>query len=345
MALQRVRPEPVDFARVTRYVMFLAILLAIIAILFLGAAITAVGVMRIERAHRPAGAFVPVDGGHLHVVDLAPARAPAGPPIVLLHGASGNLEDLRLTLGTLLACAHRVILIDRPGHGFSDRPGGAADASPGRQAALIAQALARLGVARAVVAGFSLSGAVASACALDFPDRVAGLVLLAPVTHPWDGGIDWYNKLAVAPGLGPLFAHTLVLPLGVAMFARAVAATFAPQAVPQDYVRRSAGRLLLRPREFIANAQDLSALKAFVTAQVPRYRGLAAPTVIIAGDRDSTVSPEINARAAAALIPNARLVVLEGIGHMVPHAAAEAIAAEIEGLVARIADREPRMAK
>jgi pimeloyl-ACP methyl ester carboxylesterase len=289
--------------------MLVDVLLVIIAILVLGAAITAVGVVRLERAHRPAGIFVPVAGGRLHVVDLAPARPSAAPPVVLLHGASGNLEDLRLTLGSILARAHRVILIDRPGHGFSDRPGGIADASPGRQAALIAEAL-------------------------DFPERVAGLVLLAPVTHPWNGGVGWYNKLAAAPLVGRLFAYTLVLPLGLVLFARAAASTFAPQIVPPDYARRAAGRLVLRPPEFIANAQDLAALKAFVTAQVPRYREIAAPTVIIAGDRDTTVSPKINARAAAALIPDAKLVVLEGIGHMVPHAAAEAIAKEIETIAA-----------
>jgi pimeloyl-ACP methyl ester carboxylesterase len=104
--------------------------------------------------------------------------------------------------------------------------------------------------------------------------------------------------------------------------------------VPRDYARRAAGHLVLRPPEFVANAQDLAALKAFVTAQVPRYREIAAPTVIITGDRDSTVSPEINARAAAALIPNAKLVLLRGIGHMVTHAAAEAIATEIETIAA-----------
>ena len=112
--------------------MLLDVLLTIVAILVLGAAITAIGVVRIERAHRPAGAFVPVAGGRLHVVDLAPPRPSNGPPVVLLHGASANLEDLRLALGTLLARAHRVILIDRPGHGYSDRPGGIADAPPAR---------------------------------------------------------------------------------------------------------------------------------------------------------------------------------------------------------------------
>src|SRR5262249_30466227 len=150
--------------------MLVAVAVAVIAILGLGAAITVVGVAQINRAHRPDGIFVPVSGGRLHVVDLAPAKADDGPPVVLLHGASGSLEDQRLTLGTKLAASHRVILIDRPGHGFSDRLGGVADASPARQAALIAEALDKLGISRAVIVGHSLAGAVATAFALDFPD-------------------------------------------------------------------------------------------------------------------------------------------------------------------------------
>ena len=315
--------------------MIVAVVVAIIAILGTGAAITALGVARLARAYQPAGIFVPVAGGRLHAVDLAPAEPSRSMPVVLLHGASGNLEDQRLTLGNRLARSHRVILIDRPGHGFSDRPGGAADASPGRQAALIAEALVRLGVERSVIVGHSLSGAVATALALDFPERVAGLALLAPVTHPWKGGISWYNTLAAAPALGPLFARTLVVPLGLMLFAPGVESAFAPQSAPTDYARLAASRLLLRPDEFIANAQDLAALKAFVTAQVPRYREIKAPTVIITGDRDRTVWPETHAQAIAALIPNAKLIVLKDIGHMLNHAAPEAIAAEIDALAKR----------
>src|SRR5689334_15681366 len=223
----------------------LACVIAIVAILGIGATITAIGVARLERAHRPAGQLVPVTGGRLHVVDLAPARPTDAPPIVLLHGASGNLEDQRLTLGAALAARHRVILVDRPGHGFSDRPGGAADASPGRQAALIAQALARLGVPRAIVVGHSWSGALAAALALDFPERVAGLVMLAPVTHPWPGGISWYSQLASTPVIGRLFAETCAFPLGSLLIARGVESVFAPQVPPADYVRRAATRLVL----------------------------------------------------------------------------------------------------
>jgi pimeloyl-ACP methyl ester carboxylesterase len=252
-----------------------------------------------------------------------------------LHGASGNLEDQRLILGNRLAATRRVILIDRPGHGFSDRPGGAADASPGRQAALIAQALAGLGVERAIIVGHSWSGALAAAYALRYPDRVAGLMLLAPVTHPWPGGISWYNDIAALPAISQLFARTIVLPLGLCLIGRAVAQVFGPQDAPERYLRRAASLLVLRPAEFIANAQDLAALEGFVAEQVPHYRAIRAPTVIITGDRDRTVSPKIHARAAAALIPNAKLVELAGIGHMLPHVAPAAIIAAIDELAAR----------
>ncbi len=259
---------------------------------------------------------------------------------MLLHGASGNLEDEHLTLGRALAVRRRVILIDRPGHGFSDRPGGAADASPARQAALVAQALTELGVERAIVLGHSWAGALAAALALDFPERVAGLVLLAPVTHPWPGGISWYNALAATPVIGSLFVHTLALPLGMLMIGSGVASVFVPQRPPPDYMRRTASRLVLRPAEFTANAQDLAVLKDFVTAQVPRYRAISAPTVVVSGDRDTVVSIDIHARAVAALIPGAKLVVLEGIGHMPHHAAADRIVAAIDGLEMRVAHRE-----
>lgn len=314
--------------------MLLAVcVIAIIAILGVGAAITAAGVAQLERFHRPAGRFVPVDGGLLHVVDLAPARPSDALPVVLLHGASGNLEDQRLTLGNALAARRRVIMIDRPGHGFSDRPGGAADASPGRQAALIAQVLAGLGVPRAVIVGHSWAGALAAALALDFPERVAGLVLLAPVTHPWPGGISWYYGLASTPVVGRLFAQTWAFPLGSLLIASAVANVFEPQLPPADYLRRTGTRLVLRPQEFVANAQDVAVLRNFVTAQVPRYGAIAAPTVIISGDHDDTVHLETHARVVAKMIPGAKLIVLEGIGHMPHHAAAGSIIAVIDELL------------
>jgi hypothetical protein len=93
--------------------MIVILLVATAAVLGGLAALTAYGVRRIERSHPPAGRFVEVAGGRLHLVELGPADAPA---VVLLHGASGNLADMRVALGGRLAQRYRVILVDRPGH-------------------------------------------------------------------------------------------------------------------------------------------------------------------------------------------------------------------------------------
>src|SRR5262249_55837404 len=170
--------------------------------------------------------------------------------------------------------------------------------------ALIAQALGRIGVERFVLLGHSLGGAVATALALAYPARIAGLVLLAPVTHPWEGGLAWYNAILSTPVIGPLFARTAALPLSVLLLDGGVASVFAPQPAPADYVRRAAIRLLLRPSTFVANAQDIAMLKELVTAQAPRYREIAAPTTVLTGSADSTVSPNIHAHAIAAAVPD-----------------------------------------
>jgi pimeloyl-ACP methyl ester carboxylesterase len=310
------------------------LLLAIAAILGIARVITVVAATRTEVAHSPSGRFVELENAKLHVLELGTAAPADQLPIVLIHGASGNLEELRLAIGQQLAASRRVILLDRPGHGWSERPGGVADASPARQAALIAAALDRIGVARFVLLGHSLGGAVASALALAFPTRVVGLVLLAPVTHPWNGGLTWYNALLSTPVLGPVFAHTIAVPLALLLLKRGVASVFAPQPPPADFVRRAAIRLLLRPAQFLANAQDIAALKPFVAAQAPRYGEIGIPTVILTGTADTTVSPHIHARAIAAVIPHARLIMLTGIGHMPHHVATDAVIAAITQLPA-----------
>jgi pimeloyl-ACP methyl ester carboxylesterase len=308
--------------------------LVVVAIFGVGAVITMVGTARIAAAHPPQGRFVDVTGGRLHVLELgSPAGAAADlVPVVLLHGASGNLEDLHLALGDRLAAHRRVILVDRPGHGWSDRPDGAGDASPARQAALIAQALEHMGVTRFILLGHSLGGAVATAFALAYPDRLAGLVLLAPVTHPWVGGLAWYNAVLSTPVVGPLFAHTLGMPVGEVLLEAGGASVFSPQPMPANYLQRAAIRLLLRPSELIANAQDVAVLKSFVTSQVRFYRNIETPTVVITGAADTIVWPDIHARAIAAVLPHARLIVLDGVGHMPQHVATDAVVAAIEAL-------------
>ena len=160
-----------------------------VAALALLAFATQAGAFVIARIYPPLGKTVAVTAAALNVVELGPEDA-GGPAILLLHGASCNLEAMRRPLGEMLARHHRVMLIDRPGHGWSPRER-ETDSTPQVHAAMIAEALEKLGRGRAIVVAHSLAGALGARLALDYPGRVAGLVLLAPVTHPWRGGVGW----------------------------------------------------------------------------------------------------------------------------------------------------------
>ena len=83
-------------------------------------------------------------------------------------------------------------------------------------------------------------------------------------------------------------------------------------------------------------------LKAAVAEQAPRYAEIKAPVTIIAGDADKTVSTNIHSRPFAATAPNAKLIVLPGVGHMIQYAAPDLVIAEIEAMIGAIAPARQR---
>ncbi|CAA9312070.1 MAG: Beta-ketoadipate enol-lactone hydrolase [uncultured Microvirga sp.] len=317
-----------------------ALVAGLVLLLVAGALATWVIARRIEARYPPLGRFVELDGGRLHLVEAGPADGGRA-TVVLLHGASGNSADPMAALGARLAASFRVIAVDRPGHGWSDRIGSDA-ASPARQAALIREALQRIGIERAIVVGHSWAGALALNLALDHPGLVTGLVLLAPVSHPWPGAaIAWYYTPTAARAVGWLFTRTVAAPLGMMMLNPAASAVFAPQPAPADYVEAARIPLLLRPNVFQANAEDVAGLHAFVVGQSARYGGVRVPTVIISGDADTIVWTNLHSRSLEREIPGAKLIVLPGVGHMPHHAAADLVLREIEALAERIAPKIP----
>jgi pimeloyl-ACP methyl ester carboxylesterase len=307
----------------------------VVAALVTLALITQAGVLAVQRAFPAQGRMVEVSGAALHVLDIGPRDA-AGPAIVMIHGASSNLEVMRQPLGDMLARNHRVILIDRPGHGWSTRAR-AEDSTPAVQARMTDQALQELGVGPVILVVHSWSGALGARMALDYPQRLAGLVMLAPVAYPWPGGVGWYNKAVTTPVIGALLAYTITLPLGYFLAGPGARGVFLPQLMPDGFVRDTATPLLLRPREFLANARDLITLKAAVAEQAPRYADIAVPTVVISGEADKTVFVNRHSRPFVKAVPNAKLIVLSDVGHMVQNAAPELVVAEIEALIGKLA--------
>jgi len=310
-------------------------LIVIAVVLALAALVTAIGSWLIGRAHPPRGRFVKVRRLRQHVVELGTAAAEAL-PIVLIHGAGCNLEDMRLDLGERLAARHRVILIDRPGMGWSKRKT-RDGSSPRYQAAILREVLDQLGIARAIIVGHSWGGALATSFALDYPDRTVALILLAspfyPLAHP---STSLYALFAM-PIVGWIYARTLSLPLGLPFVGLALGSAFLQQWPPRDYLKRSAALLLLRPSTFLANARDMADLKRNLELQLSRYSVLSVPTIVMSGASDFVVMPALHAVPFAAATPRAKLVILPGIGHMLHHTAADRVLAEIEGVAAMMA--------
>lgn len=298
--------------------LILGILLLLFAALFLWTRWQAAG---LERKFPPTGQFVELDGHKLHFVDL-PGNNDSLPPILFIHGASGNLRDQQGAYADALEGQARLIFVDRPGHGYSDL-GGATD--PARQADRYAQLLDDLGIEEVVVVCHSLGCASAAALAVLHKERVKGLVFVAPATHPWPGGVTWYYDVAALPVIGHIFTETLTLPIGNLGLETGVASVFSPNTPPAGYLRDSATELVFRPNVFRNNARDVTGLKPFVTEFSPRYREIMKPAIIITGDKDDVVLAEIHSVGLERDIPNAELIVLPDVGHKPDYVATETV--------------------
>jgi pimeloyl-ACP methyl ester carboxylesterase len=204
----------------------------------------------------------------------------------------------------------------------------------------------RLGIGRAIIVGHSFGAAVATAFALDFPDRTAGLICLAAATHPWPGGAtSWYYRLAAVPAVGWLFTETISAPAGGLRMAQATDCVFAPNPTPENYLARASIGLVLRPAAFRANAADVESLYPYVTANSPRYRRIAAPAVVISGDRDTVVYEEIHSAGLARDLPHAELIWVRNLGHKPDWIAPDLVVAAIEKISGRIVDLKAAVAK
>jgi pimeloyl-ACP methyl ester carboxylesterase len=291
------------------------IVVAIVAALAAIWALSLAGTLVINRSWPARGRVVRVDGLDVHVVEVPASQRDA--TLVLIHGASGNVRELLAALQEPLAGRFNLIAIDRPGHGHTSC-GDRTASDPERQAEIVGAALDALGVGPAIVLGHSWGGAVALALALRRPELVSGLVLVAPASHPWPGGVARRTRLFARPYVGRALAELVLLPLGLVLVGPVVRRIFAPDPVPPGFSRRIGALLAIRPGTFAAGCRDIADLSDHLARLSRRYGEIRVPTEIVAGDNDRVVSTRHHAGGLARDIPGARLTVLAGAGHM-PH--------------------------
>ncbi|OLP44778.1 esterase [Rhizobium oryziradicis] len=309
------------------------IILSLLACFAYGTIITA----RIAKTHPPVGQRIALGDLSLHVLHVPAGDTADLPPIVFIHGASGNLLDQSMPFLPHLRGRAELLFVDRPGHGYSDR-GGLENDTPDGQANTIARAMDALGMRSAIIVGHSFGGAVAASFAVLHPEKTRGLLLLAPATHPWPGGVDWHYRLTAMPVIGPIFAHTIAPLAGQLRMKAAIRAVFAPNPQPVGYIANAAPTLVLRPAAFRYNAIDVSNLHSYVSRMAPRYREIKAPTVIITGDSDDIVLANIHSTGLARDIAGAELVWLRNVGHKPDYVATEIAIAALEKIAGKPRD-------
>lgn len=274
-----------------------------------------------EWRHPPMGGFVGIDGVQLHYIERGPregSREGRIPDLVLLHGNGSMAEDFALSgVLDLAAEGYRAVAFDRPGFGHSMRPRDRTW-TPAAQAEILRAAFRKLGLRRPILAAHSWGTLVALSLALDHPDEVAGLVLIAGYYYP-----TTHVKLApfeapAVPLLGDLLRYTVTPALGRASAPELIRKIFAPSPVPRRFVEGFPLDLALRPWQIRASAEDTALMNPAVAEMSHRYARLRMPAVILVGTGDQIVDPQGHAARLHAEIGRSELRLLPGCGHM-PH--------------------------
>jgi pimeloyl-ACP methyl ester carboxylesterase len=249
---------------------------------------------------------VHVERTTLHVIDRGDGR-----PVVVLQGDDGDASDFMAPLLARAAHDFRVLLIDRPGCGGSDR---AHDGTLDAQARLIRLALRELGAERPLLVAHSWSALAALAHALRYPEDFAGLVLVNPLCYA-DASIRATDPhLRVVSRLGSLVAPMV----GRAVHDEALRAKFSPEPVPfaDTLAPLREAAAIRRPSQRRRLARNITALRS-AAGLGTRYGDLEMPVVIVVGDGDRVASPSRHGYRLHNQVHHSHLVVLPRAGHMI----------------------------
>ncbi|HEX8233750.1 MAG TPA: alpha/beta hydrolase [Caulobacteraceae bacterium] len=269
------------------------------------------------------------DGRRLRVAQYGEGR-----PIVLIHGALVDGRDWLTGSAAALRDMGRLLVVDRPGHGGSTRPRFEAD--PHAQAAQLRAGLRQIGVDRPVLVGHSLGAAVSLAFAADFPEEVAGLALVAPIAFPEVRPIEHgYLAPRAAPVAGPMLSALGRSTTDPAFWVTVRKLMFSPQEPTAAWLAAFPASEVTRPEKLVAEGEDAAAMFPGSPGSVIAYDRITAPTVVLTGDRDKVADPNRHARPLSRRLAQAELREFEGVGHMLHHVRAEAVAGAVRDLLSR----------
>ena len=308
---------------------FLGVLLVVITIILVGGKIyTDILVQRAEAKYPPAN-FVTVENVRLHYID-----AGSGQPVIFISGGSGKVQDFSLSpLYELAMNKYRVIIIDRPGLGYSEKPTDE-EVTPDVQARLIYEALNELEIEKPIIVGQSWGGVIALAYAQEYSSELSGIVLLGSSPYPRERQTDFFNVIARTPIIGEFIVHTIYVPIGRHWVAPVIIEQnkdyFAPlDSVPETFYD-STIELGLRPSHVLASAKETLIIPASLAALVSDLDKVNVPVIIVDGDQDTHAIEQ--ATRLEQDLPMSRVVIVEGANHYLWFSKAEVVIEAIQEL-------------
>jgi pimeloyl-ACP methyl ester carboxylesterase len=249
----------------------------------------------------PPSKFVDVDGLRVHYRDRG-----KGPAMVLVHGSPSSLGVWE-GWAEALSVDHRVVTFDMPGHGLTG-PDPKGRYTAAEIADLVDAFATAIGLDRFVIGGNSAGGNVAWHYAILHGGRIDGLLLVdaagLPRLEPRPVGL----RLMASPILGPITRW--VTPRFIV--ASSLRSTYGdPSRVSEELVDRTYD-MLLRDGNRAATRERL---RKGDDDMWTRLSEIHVPTLILWGSRDKWILPKYGDQLRDA-IPGAKLVTLEGLGHM-----------------------------
>ncbi len=290
---------------------------------------------RAEQENPPEGKFIEVDGVRLHYTEKG-----EGEPLVLLHGNTTMGMDFTLSgLVDMAAQRYRVIVFDRPGYGYSERPRtrlwGAEE-----QASLLHGALQQIGAERSIVLGHSWGVLVAIALALNFPESVRSLVLTSGYYYPTMRPELPFTVQPAIPIIGDLMRYTST-PLMLRMaWPLMLKREFNPAPVAES-MKRFPAWMALRPSQLRASSAEMVLMYRDIAKLRKRYGDLQLPIVLAAGSEDRLVYRRKHSDRFHAELPHTDYRVIEGAGHMVHHIAPDRILEAIDSVSVTYLHEQP----
>ncbi|CUK10387.1 Dihydrolipoyllysine-residue acetyltransferase component of acetoin cleaving system [Ruegeria denitrificans] len=270
------------------------------------------------------GNITPVNGGRIHYVEKGD---PSKQTLVMIHGLTGQLQHFTYALVDMLADDYHVIAVDRPGCGYSTRDRADLGRLP-EQARMIQEFLDSKDITDAILVGHSLGGAVSLAMALDHPEKIKALALLAPLTQVLASTPRVFKPLEIrTEWLRSLIGNTIAVPLAAKTAPHTLDIVFAPDPAPADFLDRAGGALGLRPSAFVTGSQDVVGIDDSITAQVARYGELSVPGSILYGTQDAILSPKAHGDPMTQFGLTTEWI--DGAGHMILITAPDTCAAFI----------------